>query len=51
VAVQILAGPVVPHCGARVGVPGGDLDIAEVDARVEHGRDVRYLYWTSQNAW
>jgi len=39
VAVQVLAGPVVPHGGARVGVPGGDLHIAQVDASIEHGRD------------
>ena len=38
-AVQVLAGPVVPHRGARVGVAGGDLDIAQVNASVEHGRD------------
>ena len=36
--VEILAGPVVPHCGARIGVPGGDLDVAQVHARVQHGR-------------
>jgi len=39
VAVQVLAGPVVAHGGARVGVPGGDLDVAQVDAGVETGRD------------
>jgi hypothetical protein len=27
VAVEVLAGPVIPHRGARVGVSGGDLDI------------------------
>ena len=32
VAVEVLASPVVAHCGARVGVAGGDLDIAQVDA-------------------
>jgi hypothetical protein len=40
VAVQVLAGPVVAHCGARVGVAGGDLDVPEVDAGVGHGRDI-----------
>ncbi len=39
-AVEVVAGPVVPHCGSRVGVAGGDLDVSQVDARVEHGRDV-----------
>jgi hypothetical protein len=29
------------HRGARVGVAGGDLDIAQVDACVEHGGDER----------
>ena len=33
VAVQVLAGRVVPPSGARVGVPGGDLDVAEVGTR------------------
>ena len=36
-AVQVGAGPVVTHRGARIGVPAGDLDVAEVDASVEHG--------------
>ena len=40
-AVQVLAGSVVPHGCARVGVAGGDLDVPEVDASVEHGRDER----------
>jgi len=35
VAVQVLAGSVIPHRGARVGVTSGDLDVAQVDARVE----------------
>ena len=38
-AVQVLAGPVIPHSRARVGVPGGDLDVPEVNASIEHGRD------------
>ena len=40
-AVQVLAGTVVLHRGARIGVPGGDLHVAQVSASVEHGRDVR----------
>jgi hypothetical protein len=38
-AIKVLAGPVVTHRGARVGVAGGDLDIPQVHARIEHGRD------------
>ena len=38
-AVEVLAGSVVAHGGARVGVTGGDLDVAEVDAGVEHRGD------------
>ncbi len=41
VAVEVLAGSVIPHSGARVGVPGGDLDVPKVNASVEHGRDER----------
>ena len=40
-AVQVLTGSVVTHRGARIGVPGGDLHIAQVHASVEHGRDKR----------
>src|ERR1700755_3195296 len=32
---------VVPHCGARVSVAGSDLHVAQVGARVGHGRDIR----------
>src|SRR5690242_14562815 len=39
IAVQVLARSVVAHGGSRVGVPGSDLDVAEVDAGIEHGRD------------
>jgi hypothetical protein len=28
VAVQVLAGPVIPHSGTGIGVTGGDLDVA-----------------------
>ena len=34
-AVQVLAGPVVPHRGSRVGVSGSDLHVAQVGAGVE----------------
>ena len=50
-AVQVLAGSVVPHRGARVGVTGSDLYVAQVSASVEHGCDGCYLYWISQSAW
>ena len=36
-AVEILASSVVARGGARVGMPCCDLDVAEVDADVEHG--------------
>jgi hypothetical protein len=39
VAVEVLAGPVVPHGCPRVGVAGGDLDIPQIHARIEHGGD------------
>jgi hypothetical protein len=38
VAVEILVGAVVAHRGARVGVPGGDLYVPQIHARLEHGR-------------
>ena len=37
-AVQVLASSVVAHRSAGVGVAGGDLDIAQAAACVEHGR-------------
>jgi hypothetical protein len=37
--VEVLAVSVVAHGGAWVGVPGGDLHLAQVDAGVEHGGD------------
>jgi len=37
--VEVLAGSVVPHRRARIGMAGSDLDVAQVHARVEHGRD------------
>ena len=36
-AVEVLAGKVVAHGGARVCVPGGDLHVAQAHASVEHG--------------
>lgn len=40
VSVEILAGSVVAHGGARVRVAGGDLYVSEVDSSVEHRGDV-----------
>src|SRR5665811_763897 len=40
VSVEGGAGAVVSHGGAWVGVAGGDLDVAQVDAGVEHRGDV-----------
>src|SRR5713101_1319999 len=39
VAVQVLAGPVIPHSRARIRVAGGDLNVPEAGAGIEHGRD------------
>ncbi|MFZ0230276.1 MAG: hypothetical protein WAL41_25780 [Mycobacterium sp.] len=50
-AVKTLPGPVIPHHRARVGMAGSDLHVAQVNPGVEHGRDMRYLYWISQSAW
>jgi len=52
VAVQVSAGAVVAHRGARVGVAGSDLDVPEVDAGIETGRErftnpAEYLSLTS----
>ena len=38
-AVEIGTSPVVTHRGARIGVAGGDLDVPEVDAGIETGRE------------
>jgi len=43
VPVEVVAGSVISHCGAGVGVPGGDLDIAQVSASVETGCDIQGL--------
>ena len=39
VPVEGLAGPVVAHGGAGIGVPGCDLDITQVHPGVETGRE------------
>jgi hypothetical protein len=39
VPVEVLAGAVVAHGRAGVGVTGGDLYVAQAHAGVEHGRD------------
>lgn len=39
VTVQVLASPVIPHGGPRVCMAGSDLNVAQVDPSVEHGRD------------
>ena len=39
VPVEVLAGPVIAGSCAGIGVPGGDLDIAQVNASIKHGRD------------
>ena len=51
-AVQVGACPVVTHRGARVGVTGGDLDVPEVHAGIETGRERftnRVEYLSSQD--
>lgn len=35
-SVEVLSGSVVTHDGARVGVSGGDLHVAQVDPGVQH---------------
>ena len=50
-AVEVLASTVVADGGARVGMAGGDLDVAQVNACVEHGRDGGYLYFILKRAW
>lgn len=40
-SVEVLAGSVVPHRGARVSMPGGDLHIPQVHACIEHRGDER----------
>jgi len=40
VAVEVLTGPVVAHCGSGVGVAGCDLHVTKIHSSVEHGGDV-----------
>ena len=40
-AVEVLAGPVIPHRGARISVPGGNLNVAQVYPGIEHRSDER----------
>jgi hypothetical protein len=40
-AVEVGAGPVVAHRGARIRVAGSDLDVLQVHARIQHGRNER----------
>src|SRR5665811_1758536 len=51
VSVEGGAGTVVSHGGAWVGVAGGDLDVAQVDAGVEHGGDVGVAEHVWVHAW
>jgi hypothetical protein len=39
VPVEVPTGFVVAHRGLRVGVPGGDLHVAETGSRIQHGRN------------
>jgi hypothetical protein len=38
---EIVPGPVIAHCGARIGMPAGDLHVSQVCSGVEHGRHER----------
>ena len=50
-AVEILAGPVVTHRGARVGVACRDLDIPQVNSGIQTGRERRYAEAYEGAAW
>jgi hypothetical protein len=39
VSVEVLAGSVIAHRGARIGMAGSDLDVPQVDPSVQHGCD------------
>jgi hypothetical protein len=41
VAVEVLAGAVITHGRARIGMAGGDLDVPQVDPGIQHGCDER----------
>ena len=47
--VQAAAGPVVPHCGPRIGMGGSLLDIAQRDPGIETGRErfTNHAEWVS----
>ena len=45
-AIQVLAGPVIAHSRARVGVAGGDLDIVQVNPGNALGSGVRKVITT-----
>jgi len=52
VPVEVLAGPVIAHGRARIGVPGGDLDITQANPGIQTGRErftnpAEYLSLTS----
>lgn len=47
VAVEVLAGSVITHRGAGIGMAGGDLDVSQVNTGVQHGRDER----VSEHVW
>ena len=47
-AVEIGTSPVVTHRGARIGVAGGDLDVPEVYAGIEHRGDKRVASFRSR---
>ncbi|MGH7732932.1 MAG: hypothetical protein ACREOE_04305, partial [Gemmatimonadales bacterium] len=40
-AVQVLAGPVIPHRRAGISVAGGDLHVAQVSTSVDTGSQQR----------
>ena len=46
-AVEVLAGTVITHRRAWIGVTGGDLNVPQVHSSIEHGRDKCYLYLIS----
>jgi hypothetical protein len=51
VAVEVLAGSVEAHCGARIGVTGGGLNIAQVDACVEQSSDECEVSFRTRRVW
>jgi hypothetical protein len=48
--VEVLACPVVAGGRSGIGVPGGDLDIAQVNAGIETGRErfTNHAEWVSR---